>query len=63
MPRRHTIVGLGELLWDLFPDGSRRLGGAPTNVAYHATLLGDRGVVVNQCFVDPSPVLGSVLIR
>jgi fructokinase len=40
----HTIVGLGELLWDLFPDGER-LGGAPANVAYHATVLGDRGVV------------------
>lgn len=40
----HTIVGLGELLWDLYPDGER-LGGAPANVAYHATVLGDRGVV------------------
>lgn len=41
----HIVVGLGELLWDLFP-GHRSLGGAPANVAYHATALGDRGVVL-----------------
>ena len=33
-----TVIGLGELLWDEFPDG-RRPGGAPANVAYHAGLL------------------------
>lgn len=41
----HRIVGLGELLWDVFPD-RRHLGGAPANVAYHAAALGDRGAVV-----------------
>lgn len=45
--RRRTIVGLGEIVWDLFADG-RRLGGAPANVAYHAAMLGDRGVVVSR---------------
>jgi fructokinase len=44
--RRYTIVGLGEVVWDLYPDGPR-LGGAPANVAYHATVLGDRGVVAS----------------
>lgn len=34
-----TIVGLGELLWDLFPDGPR-FGGAPANFACHAAALG-----------------------
>lgn len=33
------IIGLGEILWDVFPDG-RRLGGAPTNFAYHAHGMG-----------------------
>jgi fructokinase len=42
---RHRIIGLGELLWDLFP-GHRSLGGAPANVAYHATALGDHGVML-----------------
>lgn len=33
------IACLGELLWDVFPDGER-LGGAPANVAFHAARLG-----------------------
>ena len=28
------IVGLGEILWDIFPDGAV-LGGAPCNFAMH----------------------------
>lgn len=28
----HTIIGLGEILWDMFPDGAR-FGGAPANFA------------------------------
>jgi len=40
------VVGLGELLWDLFPDG-KRLGGAPANFAYHVQALGGRGIVVS----------------
>lgn len=40
-----VVLGIGELLWDDFPDG-RRPGGAPANVAYHAGLLdADVGVV------------------
>jgi len=34
-----TIVGLGEILWDLLPSG-KQLGGAPANFAYHAQALG-----------------------
>ncbi|MCA9040766.1 MAG: carbohydrate kinase [Planctomycetaceae bacterium] len=33
------IVGLGEILWDVFPDGAR-LGGAPSNFACHCNQLG-----------------------
>ena len=47
MSPKHTIVGLGELLWDLLPSG-RQLGGAPANFAYFANLLGDRGVVASR---------------
>jgi fructokinase len=36
-PPRH-IVGLGEILWDVFPDGPR-FGGAPANVASSAAEL------------------------
>ncbi|HUG68532.1 MAG TPA: carbohydrate kinase [Pirellulaceae bacterium] len=34
-----VIVGLGEVLWDVFPDGPR-FGGAPANYACHAASLG-----------------------
>jgi fructokinase len=43
----NLIVGLGEVLWDIFPD-ERRLGGAPANVAYHAAVLGNESVVASR---------------
>lgn len=47
MRSKFTVVGLGEVLWDLLP-GGKQLGGAPTNFAYISTLLGDRGVVASR---------------
>jgi len=44
---RPIVVGLGELLWDLFPSG-KQLGGAPANFAYTIALLGDSGVVASR---------------
>jgi fructokinase len=41
------VVGIGELLWDIYP-GGRRLGGAPANFAYHASRLGCAGTVVSR---------------
>lgn len=41
-----TVIGLGEVLWDVFPD-SRRPGGAPANVAFQAGQLGNRGLVLS----------------
>jgi hypothetical protein len=38
------VVGLGELIWDMFPEG-RRLGGAPSNFAYISRLLGNAAAV------------------
>lgn len=50
-----TIVGLGESLFDVFPDRAI-LGGAPLNVAYHAHQLcsasGGRGVVASRAGTD-----------
>lgn len=46
-----TIVGLGELLWDLLPEG-KQLGGAPANFAYIANLLGDCGIVASRIGTD-----------
>ncbi len=46
-----TIVGLGEILWDIFPT-YKQLGGAPTNFAYISSLLGDRAVVASRVGID-----------
>ena len=39
MDARRYVVGLGEALWDVLPEG-RKLGGAPANFAYHAGKFG-----------------------
>lgn len=41
-----TIVGLGEILWDVFPEG-KVLGGAPANFAYHIAQFGLDGYAVS----------------
>ncbi|MBO5601881.1 MAG: carbohydrate kinase [Prevotella sp.] len=33
--QKRYVVGLGEVLWDVLPEG-KKLGGAPSNFAYHA---------------------------
>jgi fructokinase len=48
---KQTIVGLGEILWDLFPAG-RQLGGAPANFAYITSLLGNRGIPASRLGQD-----------
>ena len=40
------IVGLGEALWDVLPEG-KKLGGAPANFAYHAGQFGFRSMAVS----------------
>jgi fructokinase len=50
--RKFTVVGLGELLWDLFSSG-KQLGGAPGNFAYISNLLGDRGIVASRIGTGP----------
>jgi len=37
-PMKPSIISLGEVLWDLFPEGAR-FGGAPANFACHAAAL------------------------
>ncbi|RNC64935.1 carbohydrate kinase [Proteiniphilum sp. X52] len=41
-----TIVGLGEILWDVFP-GRKILGGAPANFAYHVSQFGFNGYALS----------------
>jgi fructokinase len=56
---QHLVVGLGELLWDLFPAG-KQLGGAPANFAYITSLLGDEGIPASRLGQD---ALGEEAIR
>ncbi len=45
MENKRMIVGLGEALWDVLPEG-KKLGGAPANFAYHAgQFLGSENTV------------------
>ena len=53
-----TVLGIGELLWDCFGD-TRRPGGAPANVAFHAAQLGARGQVCSRVGCDD---LGDALL-
>lgn len=50
MKNRHTktplVVGIGEILWDMLPEG-KRLGGAPANFAFHSHTLGARAIILS----------------
>ena len=35
----NCVVGIGEALWDMLPEG-RKLGGAPANFTFHAAQFG-----------------------
>ena len=41
------ILGVGELLWDVYPDGRKVAGGSPFNFAYHCQALGHPAQVVS----------------
>ncbi len=45
--KKFVAVGLGKVLWDLLPE-DKKLGGAPTNFAYHANCLGAQGWLVSS---------------
>ncbi len=52
------FVGIGEVLFDVFEDGTETLGGAPLNFAVHAHHLADRlglgqGIIVSCVNSDP----------
>ncbi len=40
------VVGLGEALWDVLPEG-KKLGGAPSNFAYHAAQMGVKAIAIS----------------
>jgi fructokinase len=51
MTRKLVIVGIGEVLWDVYPDATR-FGGAPANFACHAAALGAEAWMASAVGVD-----------
>lgn len=58
MKQGKMVVGIGEALWDLLPEG-KKIGGAPANFAYHASQLGLSSCVVSAVGED---ALGSEIL-
>jgi fructokinase len=67
----HLILGIGELLWDMLPEGPQ-LGGAPANFTVMAGRLGNHAVILSRIghdnlgrqaidHLDPMPVDTSCL--
>lgn len=50
---KDIVVGMGEALWDVLPEG-KKIGGAPANFAYHAAQFGLRSCVVSAVGNDDS---------
>lgn len=55
-----NVVLFGEVLFDCFPDGSKVIGGAPFNVAWHLQALGDNPFFISRIGVD---ALGDELLQ
>jgi len=53
MPNPSLVHIFGEVLFDHFPDGSRVLGGAPFNVAWHLQALGQAPRLISRIGDDP----------
>ena len=51
MMEQNYIIGLGEALWDMLPEG-KKLGGAPANFAYHAGQFGLDTVAISALGED-----------
>lgn len=56
---RPVVVGIGEVLWDVLPEG-KKLGGAPANFAYHVAQFGFESCVASAIGQDP---LGDEVLR
>lgn len=48
---KDVVVGMGEALWDVLPEG-KKIGGAPANFAYHVSQFGMPSCVVSAIGKD-----------
>lgn len=46
MNRKLKVIGIGEILWDVLPEG-KKLGGAPCNFVYHAQKHGTTALILS----------------
>ena len=60
--RKPKILSLGEVLWDLFPEGPR-FGGAPANFACHASALGAKVSMASAVGDDPRGNNATAILR
>jgi len=51
MNMKEVVVGMGEALWDVLPEG-KKIGGAPANFAYHVSQFGLSSCVVSAVGAD-----------
>lgn len=58
--KKNKIACFGEVLWDIFPGGQRRAGGAPFNVAYHLFKMGVDAHMISSVGADE---LGAELLQ
>lgn len=58
MKENKVIVGIGEALWDMLPEG-KKIGGAPANFAYHVSQFGLKSCVVSAVGDD---ILGKLIL-
>lgn len=56
---KNLVVGMGEALWDMLPEG-KKIGGAPANFAYHVGQFGLESCVVSAVGADE---LGAELLK
>lgn len=46
MEKKGRVIGIGEALWDVLPEG-KKLGGAPANFAFHAKQMGLDSIAIS----------------
>ena len=57
--KNKIVVGMGEALWDVLPEG-KKIGGAPANFAYHVSQFGLKSCVVSAIGDD---ALGAEILK
>jgi fructokinase len=60
--KKYRIAGLGEVLWDIFPE-EKKIGGAPANFTAHAQQLGAQSFILSSIGNDALGLEAQRLLR